>query len=424
MPDTTPRHFLLVTQVYLPDPTAVGQYMAEAGEALVGRGCRVTVFTANRGYDDPSREFPLRETLGGVDVQRLPLSSFGKASILHRLAAQLSFCLQAIVRGVFMRRLDAVLVTTSPPMGSAVGWVISLMRGVPLHFWVMDINPGQAVALGHFKASSPLVKVFNWFNRRVLHRAATVTVLDRFMGETVAAMLPTARPRIRVIPPWPMERVLERLEHAVNPFRTEHGLEGKVVFAYSGNHSIAHPLETFVEAARQLRDDDRVVFLFIGGGKAKAAIDEIIAREQPPNLRSLPYQPLERIKYSLSAADVHLVSMGEAMIGYVHPCKFYASLVLGRPFLFAGPAACHIGEVLRDYQCGWRVDHGDVAGALAAIRAVAAMSDEARDAVGARGQQALAEAFAATRLCADFCDLLQGEPVAGAALPPTAVEKL
>ena len=50
----TKKRLLLVTQVYVPDPAAVGQYMADAAEEMVRQGWDVTVLTSGNGYDDPS----------------------------------------------------------------------------------------------------------------------------------------------------------------------------------------------------------------------------------------------------------------------------------------------------------------------------------------------------------------------------------
>ena len=76
-----------------------------------------------------------------------------------------------------------------------------------------------------------------------------------------------------------------------------------------------------------------MVFLFIGGGNGKKQIDDFIEREHVENVRTLPYQPLDQIKYSLSAADVHLVAMGSEMVGIVHPCKVYGAMAVARPIL-------------------------------------------------------------------------------------------
>lgn len=398
---------LLITQVYVPDPAAVGQYMADAAEAMAARGWRVIVYTANRGYDNPKEEFPSYEVINGVEVQRLPYSSLGKATILHRLAGQISFCVQAFFRGLFVRDLKRVLVTTSPPMGAVVAWAIRLFRKVSMKFWVMDINPDQAIALGMASEKSLEVKIFDWFNRECLRQSDKVIVLDRFMGDTMARKEPAIRDRTVVIPTWPLEGVLERIEHDANPFRKEHGLEGKFVIMYSGNHSLAHPLDTLVEAARRMEDDDRVVFMFIGGGKGKQAIDKLIAEKKPKNIRSLPYQPLDKIKYSLSAADVHVVTMGNEMVGIVHPCKFYGAMALSKPVFCLGPRACHVADVLENYDCGWTIAHGEVEATEALLRRMPDMPASELDAKGHNARRAIDQYFSKAHLGTLFCEAIE-----------------
>ena len=76
-----PKKFLIISQVFPPDPAAVGQYFDEAAQALRAQGAQVTILTANRGYDDPDQQFEPREDRSGVEVRRLAASSFGKASM-------------------------------------------------------------------------------------------------------------------------------------------------------------------------------------------------------------------------------------------------------------------------------------------------------------------------------------------------------
>lgn len=399
---------LLVTQVYVPDPTAVGQYMAGAAEAMAKRGWDVRVLTANRGYDNPQEKYPASQTVNGVKVRRLPLSSLGKKTLLHRIAAQLSFCVQAFFHGLFTRNLQCVLVTTSPPMGSIVGWAIGLLRPkVEIKFWVMDINPDQAIVLGKARAGSTLVRLMDWLNRSILRRAGGIVVLDRMMEQTMLAKLPEAAPKMHVMPPWPMEDQLERIEHADNPFRKEHGLEGKFVVMYSGNHSLVHPLSTVLDAALAMQDDERVVFLFVGGGAGKQEVEDVIARHKPRNILSLPYQPLESIRYSLSAADVHLVSMGEPMVGIVHPCKFYGAMALAKPILLIGPQNCHIADVLREHHCGWQINHGDAAGAEHLLRSLPDMPQAELDAIGQRGRAVVDSELSEQNLTTRMAEILE-----------------
>ena len=52
---------------------------------MVQRGYRVRVYTASQGYDCPENHYPRRENRDGVDIVRLPFSSFGKRTTAIRL---------------------------------------------------------------------------------------------------------------------------------------------------------------------------------------------------------------------------------------------------------------------------------------------------------------------------------------------------
>ncbi|MCH2153640.1 MAG: glycosyltransferase family 4 protein, partial [Phycisphaerales bacterium] len=281
---------LVLSQVYPPDPASVGQHMADAAEEMVRRGWRVKVLTSARGYNDSSIRYDSREDRNGVEVRRLPLSSFGKRHFLLRALAAILFMLQTIVRGLFAGKSDALLVSTSPPMCIVAALVIRFFRRSSVKFWVMDINPEQLIALGAIKPGSFSARLMDFFNRRILKRSNDVVVLDRFMGDTMMKKL-DVKDKIHTMPPWPHEDHLETIPHSENPFRKEHGLDGKFVFMYSGNHGIALPLETFLKAAVTYKDDPRIMFLFIGGGVRKQEVEDTISEHGLTNMVSLPYQP-------------------------------------------------------------------------------------------------------------------------------------
>jgi putative colanic acid biosynthesis glycosyltransferase WcaI len=141
---------LIFSQVYVPDPASVGQHIADVAAEMAKRGYRVRVYTANRGYDDPTAKYPAREIIRGVDVRRLPLSSFGKKSLLTRGIGTANFMLQVILRGLCTFNLSGVLFSTSPPLIGFAATVIRMFRLVPTAYWAMDLNPDQLIALGKF----------------------------------------------------------------------------------------------------------------------------------------------------------------------------------------------------------------------------------------------------------------------------------
>jgi len=270
----------------------------------------------------------------------------------------------------------------------------------------MDMNPDQLVVLGRVSGKSIAVGIFHWLNRRILNRAEDIVVLDRFMAERIERKA-DVREKMTVLPPWPHESELEPIAKQDNPFVERYALHDKFVVMYSGNHSIASPLTTLVEAAIQLQDDPRLHFMFIGGGLGKREVEEAIERHHPKNMISLPYQPLSEIKYSLSAADVHVVALGNEMVGIIHPCKIYGAMSVARPILMLGPSPSHVADILDKHPIGWKIVHGDVEDAVKTLRHIARTDLEELAAMGNLAKEAIRQELSMNLLCGRFCDVVQ-----------------
>lgn len=402
---------LIISQTYPPDPAAVGQHIADVAERMAARGWRVVVYTSRRGYDDPSARYAWRERLHGVDVRRLPFSSFGKGAIAVRLAAQLLFMMQAVSRAIVLPRISTILVSTSPPFAGFGGWLLSIVRRVPFVWWVMDINPDQMVTSGRLRGTSVVAHTFDWMNRLTLRRARAVIVLDRFMRERLLAKADVADKTV-VVPPWSHDVVHDNLPHDLNPFRRSQGFGHSLVVMYSGNHGYSTPLDTLLEAAKRLEGEPRLKFVFIGGGVIKRRIDEMVARDSPPNIVTLPYQPLADVRASLSSADVHVVSLANEAAGVVHPCKVYGAMAVGRPIIALAPRESYVADILKKHEVGWLVEHGDVQRLLDILRSLPAMPRDHFQAMGDAARQAARTEFARDRLLDRVCDILEdGETV-------------
>lgn len=408
MIDSRQRTLLIISQVYAPDPAAVGQHITDVAEEMTRRGWRVVVYTSDRGYDDPSQRYLRRERRNGVDVRRLPLSSFGKRSIAIRLMAQSFFMLEATFLGLLTRRLSVVLVSTSPPFAGMGGSLISFIRRVPLVWWVMDLNPDQMIAAGKLSSRSLAARFLDWMNRVTLARSRSVVVLDRYMRDRVLAKRDVDE-KLHVVPPWAPEEAGRKQPTQPNAFRARHNLNDSFVVMYSGNHALQHPLDTLLAAAEQMQGDKSVRFVFVGGGAGKAIVEKRIAAGAS-NLVSLPFQPLEAIGDSLSAADVHVVSMGDEVVGIVHPCKIYGAMAIGRPILFFGPQRSHGGDILAGGAFGKVVAHGDVAAAVAAIKEFQSMGRESLVKAGQMAAQTADQSFSRSDLLARVCNIVSGCP--------------
>ena len=401
---------LLVSQVYPPDPAAVARVMGDVGLELAARGNEVVVFTSDRGYDDPTVKYPSRSDSDGVRIRRLPFCSFGKGSMALRMLGGVSFTLQALIRALLLPGLDTIVVSTAPPMASLVALVVGALRRVRVVYWPMDLNPDQALALGLAREGSLTVRVLDWLNRGSLRRADVVIALDHAMARRLERKRSVAG-KLVVVPPWPEEDDVREVPPLENPFRASQGLNGKRVIMYSGTLGLANPVHTLLEAAEQFEDRPDLLFLVVGGG---AGMAEVRSRSRP-NVRWLPYQPFDQLRFSLAAGDVHIVSLGDPMVGIVHPCKVYGAMARARPILYLGPPDSYLTEMMDEADFGWQVRHGDVAGAVAVIRTILEAEPSSLHQLGAHGQ-ALIEGKRTRRIsCGRVCDAIEAAP---GAVPP------
>jgi glycosyltransferase involved in cell wall biosynthesis len=401
------RKLLILSQVYVPDPASVGQHLHDFAAEMARRGHDVRVYCSSRGYDDPSRRYPKREVRDGVHIRRYPLPLYNKRNMLVRVFGSAWAMASLVVMALFTTRVDCVFFSTSPPLVGFAATIIAMLKRVPTVYWALDLTPDQLLAMGKLRRGSALHRLLESVNRFVLRHASLTIALDRFMDERLRRDGRKPGGEVLVMPPWPHEQVVEPLPHSENWFREKHGLGGKFVVMYSGNHSPSNPLDTLLETAKRLKDDERIRFAFIGGGMSKPALDAFVAEHRLHNVLSLPYQPLSDLRYSLSAADVHVVSLGDEMVGIIHPCKVYGAMAVRRPVLFLGPSPSHVADLLEAHGIGWHVAHGDVEGCVETVRRIRESAGDLVGEMGSRAQRALQAGLSQPVLCNRMADAVE-----------------
>jgi glycosyltransferase involved in cell wall biosynthesis len=333
---------LMLNQVFYPDIVATAQYLSDLAGALAERGHEVTVVTSRRAYEHPETIYPASEIWRSVKILRIFSTRFGKGAKWRRSADFASFLFFSCIRLLFLPRQDVVVALTTPPLISFLGAWRAKLWGARFCYWIMDFNPDEAIAAGWLQADSFAAKWLERMSRFSLRRADGIIALDRFMRDRILKKH-IAIEKIAVIPPWSQDKQVTFDAVGREKFRATHGLAGKFVVMYSGNHSPVHPLDTLKQAAERLRGETDIVFCFIGGGSEFSQVKKWAAHN--PQVLCLPYQPLDKLSASLSAADAHVVVMGNSMLGLVHPCKIYNILTVGSPVIYIGPEPSHVTDI-------------------------------------------------------------------------------
>ena len=335
---------LLLNQVFHPDPQAPSQYLSRLALGFVRQGHEVTVLTGCRDYEEPGKLHPAQETWQGVQIIRVWNTGLGHRSKLGRMVDFLSFLFVAFLRGLFLKRADVVIALTTPPLISVLGAILSSIWNVRFIYWVMDLNPDEAIAVGWLKPRGIMARFLETASRWSLRAAHKIVVPDVYMRDRVRGKAIPAE-KLEVIPLWAQSGVAFDAAGRER-FRRAHGLGDKFVVMYAGNHTPCHPLDPLMESARLLRGKGRIHFCFVGGGMDWPRLQ---AETQGwPNITFLGYQPEADLSALLSAADLQIVVMGEPFVGIIHPCKAYNFIAAQRPFLVIGPERSHLADLIRD----------------------------------------------------------------------------
>jgi glycosyltransferase involved in cell wall biosynthesis len=340
-------HVCFVNRVYPPASGATGALLAELAPALVDRGWRVTILTG------PAEGAPASEVTGeGVHVERVGALPFTRESTWRRGLAYASLFPAFLAGALRLPAPDVIVTKTDPPMLKVLGPLLGRLTGARTVHWAQDLYPEVAEGVGVIAENGLLARGMRGLSTGALRGHDHVVAVGRCMRDRLVQDRGLPAERVTVSPNWPPASV-HPVPHEENAFRAEHGLDDRFVVMYSGNMGLAHPFDAVLDAAARLQDArPSVCVLFVGEGPRKADLQRQVERRGLDNVRFLPFQPRERLAESLSAADLHLVTMQSALEGLVVPSKLYGALGAGRPALFLGPPGSEAARVVQERDCG------------------------------------------------------------------------
>lgn len=395
---------VLLNQYYAPADAPTARLLADLGEGLARAGHEVLAICSRRAYTDPRRTHSRRETLLGVEVRRVWSTGFGRARRLGRIVDYATFLIGAAWTLARVRRPEVVVSLSSPPFVAWLGVTLARFKGARSIYWVMDVYPELAFALGVLRADSWLGRLFRRLSEGTLRRCDRIVAL----GPAMARQLGRA-PKVAVIHNWADGRAIRPQPIAGHPLRAAAGWSERFVVLYSGNLGLAHEFDTVLRAARLLQRRPEMLFAFVGGGPRLQQVRRNAVTLGLPNVIFKPYVPQEALGQSLTSADLHLITLLDGLCGLLVPSKIYGILAAGRPTVYVGEAGGEVATILEQGRCGERVAVGDAAGLAAAIERYA---DDAprREAAGRRARELFEARFDRPRGVAEFRALIESDP--------------
>jgi len=351
---------LIISQVFWPDNVSVSQHLTDLAVELSHRKHKVKVISSIYQYENPKVRYKNIQYLNDVAIIRLWTKNFSKASRVGRFLNFMTFNIMLAINLLKIKpfEYDCIIGLTAPPMVSVIGALIGKIKKIKFFYWTMDLQPELSISCGYIKEKSLVAKMLIFLGKLVFDNSRKIIALDKYMEKHIKNRLRKTT-NMDVVPVWPVVSKVFRGERLANPFRIKNNFGDKTVIMYSGNHSVVHPLETLLNCAYSLRNNENFLFVFIGGGIRKKEVTLFINKHQLKNIIQLPFQDRSTIHLSLSSADIQVVIMGENQVGFTHPNKIYGAMFLGKPILYIGPRPSHITDILEKCPGNIRVNHGE-----------------------------------------------------------------
>ncbi len=343
---------LIFYHYFYPDDVVSAQHLTQLGEELQARGWQVIAMPCNRGCRNETKAFTTFENWNGIEIRRIWRPRFRQSSTIGRILNAL-WMLCAWSGTAFRKRgmpdIDVMIMGTDPICSVLVAKVWKLVRpGTRVVHWCFDLYPEAALAKGILRPEALLVKIL----KRLLKSGYQACDLIVDIGPCMRAKLQAydGSANKTTLTPWALVEPCNPLSVHVSEREKVFG-NSKLALLYSGNFGRAHTYEMFLNLASRLHGEDIRFAFSIRGNRADEAKRAV--SDEDKNITFVPFAPSEQLQERLSAADIHLASLRPEWTGTVVPSKFFGSLAVGRPVIFAGGGGSALSKWIKTYKIGW-----------------------------------------------------------------------
>jgi glycosyltransferase involved in cell wall biosynthesis len=394
--DALKKKIVFVINYFYPDPASTGQLLTELCLALQD-SFRITVIAAQPGSyaggEGHAMSIFESSSLEKIRIVRLKLPKLNKQSKISRLKYILMYFVLATVAMLKEKSTDIIYTISTPPvLGGLIGTIGKFLKRTRYVYNIQDFNPEQAEAVSYTK-NHLVYSVARGIDNFSCRHADNIVLVGQDMVETLKhRFMEKKMPHYQVINNWTDEHEivpLSKKEPHVAGFLEEHQLTGKFIVMYSGNLGLYYDLENLIKVTRPFKDFDNIAFVFIGDGAMKSRMQDYVIRENITNVHFLPYQPKNFLKYSLNAADVHLVVNQKGIKGVSVPSKLYGVMAAGKPVLGVLESGSEAERLIRESGCGLVVEPMDYTGVRNLVTAFFNMEQEEREKMGLSGRNYL-----------------------------------
>lgn len=280
-----------------------------------------------------------------IKVKVHMLKNYNRSSTLTRLYSWLFFTIECWLLLIFKYGKSSIYCVSNPPF--TIWFGVFFKRSIA--YLIYDVYPDALVSTKLVGLNNFIVKKWRIWNKKAYSRAKAIFTISGGMKKQLEEYV--APNKIEVIPIWTDNTFLKPIPKSENRLVKEWNLENKFVVMYSGNLGRTHPVEVLIELANDLKSHP-IEFLIIGEGEKKEELKEMIQHYGLSNVQLLPYQPTELLPYSLTVADLAIVTLSNEVGQLSVPSKTFNFMSCGLPIMAIAPQNAELRELLEIYKNG------------------------------------------------------------------------
>ncbi|WP_442267254.1 glycosyltransferase family 4 protein [Tenacibaculum sp. ZS6-P6] len=320
-------------------------------QELIKEGHSVTMLTTSSTIENKIE----RKIIDGINVIYLRVPYNQKMSIFQRLISFFSFMMKSSYYSLREKNVDLVIATSTPLTIGFPALVLKKLKRIPYLFEVRDLWPEVPIQMGALK-NKVVRNLAIWFEKTIYKNAKHIVALSpgmengvlKFEKQEKVSMIPNMA-KIDAFFPRPKNiELVEKLGLKKDSFKLIH----------FGALGIANGIDTIIESATLLKDDDSIEFIFIGGGSTEEAMKNKCEKNGLTNVHFLGRYAMQETSEIVNFCDVSIVSFLDLPILYTNsPNKLFDSLSAGKPLIVN--SAGWTKDLVEKYECGYYANPKD-----------------------------------------------------------------
>lgn len=382
---------LVLVDCYLPCPKSSAKLVHDLGIEMLRQGHEVAIAAPDDALDSPCSV----STEEGLEIVRVRTGQIKGASRILRAYHEfrLSKVMWRGARHYFEARQFDLIVFYSPTI--FFSGLVKRLKGLwdcPAYMILRDIFPQWSIDAGVLREG--LVSRAFRFCEQLQYRVADVVGVQSPANLEYFDHLPRLwGPEVEVLYNWTAlsEPAIPRTN-----YRTQWGLEDKIVFFYGGNLGVAQDMNNMLRLAGHLSDEPRAHFLLVGEGSEFARLQRTIAAQRLANVSLYPSVGQAAYLGMLAEFDVGLISLDRSLRTQNFPGKMLGYMYHSLPILASLNPGNDLGTLLEQEKAGLVCVNGDDQ-RLAAHARELVESAVLRAELGRNGRRLLESTFSAER---------------------------